>query len=296
MSETEILPTPEPSAPLPPPLPPPAPPRQVAVVPPKPRRSLWPVFFVLGFVFLAGGEGYLWRLEQAGAADATQLAVLQAQFADMQAVSAKAQPAPDSVTVQADLAQKFAALAAQVNAVQGQVAADHGTLTTLQANSIDLTKLTARITLLNQLESARMALDAGQPLGVIQNAPPALAQFAATPPPTESELRLSFPAAAKTAESASVAGDAKGSYWSRVLARLENFVTVSDGDRVVLGAPAAGVLSQAQSLLDAGDLAGAVAQIGTLSLTTQQAMGEWLGQAKALLAARQALIAMAGQA
>jgi hypothetical protein len=292
MSETEILTPPEPA---PPALPPPAPP-PVPVAPAKPRRSLWPVFFVLGFLILAGGEAYLWFLHQKSAADATELAVLQAQMSDLQTLTAKAQPAADSVTVQADLAQKFADLAAQVNAVQAQAAADHGALTSLQANAADLTKLTTRIALLNGLETARMALDAGQPLGAIPGAPPALAQFAQTPPPTQAQLQLSFPAAAKAAESASIAGDAKGSYWSRVLARLENFITVSDGNRVVLGAPAAAVLTQAQTLLDAGDLSGAVDQIGLLSLPTQQAMSGWLAQARALLAARQALIAMAGQA
>jgi hypothetical protein len=39
-----------------------------------------------------------------------------------------------------------------------------------------------------------------------------------------------------------------------------------------------------------------VAQVDTLTPATRQAMGNWLAQAKALLAARVALIALAGQA
>jgi hypothetical protein len=226
----------------------------------------------------------------------TQLAVLQAQVADLRLLAGKAQPAADSVTVQADLAVKFASLAAQVNAVQAQVAADHGTLSTLQENSVDLTKLTARIARLNTLETARMALEAGQPLGNIPNASPALAQFSAVAPPSEAQLRLDFPAVARAAEEASIAGSAQSGTWSRAVARLENFVTVSNGTHVLIGAPAAAVINQAGALLNAGDLAGAVAQLDTLSLTTQQAMAGWLGQARALVAARAALLALAGQA
>jgi hypothetical protein len=294
MSETETnVVADSPAASPPPLLPPPAP---VKVRPDKTAaRAVWPVFFVLGFLILAGGEAYLWRLEQGIAGQATQLAVLQAQMDDMRAEAAKAAPAPDSVNVQADLAMKLTALAAQVNAVQAQAAADHGTLSTLQANSADLTKLTARIALLNQIETARMALDAGQPLGDIPNAPPALAQFAGTAPPMEAQLRLSFPEAARAAESASIAGDAKGSRWSRALARLESLITISNGSHVLIGAPAAGVIAQAQALLEAGDLAGAVAQLDTLSESTQEAMGNWLVQARALVAARAAMISMAGQ-
>jgi hypothetical protein len=300
MSETQSL-TEEETAQAPPaPLPPSPPaqpplPKPAAVLPaaqPRWARPLWPVFlvFFIGFAVLAAGELYLWTLDQAKPDDATQLAVLQAEVTDLRTMAAKAPaaaPVQDNVTVEA--------LAAQVNAVQAQVANDHGALSTLQANNTDLTKLSARIELLNQLESARMALEAGQALGNIPNAPPALAQFATAAPPTLAALRENFPAAAQAAEQASISGDAKSSYWSRVLARLEGFITVTEGTHVVLGAPAAGVLDKAQNLLDAGDLSGAVAQLETLSAPPQTAMAGWLGQAKALLAAQAALIALAGQ-
>ncbi len=262
----------------------------------KPRRALWPVLLLLGFVILAGGEGYLWKTQQSLAGQGTAVAVLQAQVADLRALAVRARPGPESIATQADLSLKFATLSAQVNAMQAELAADHGTLTTLQVNATDLTKLTARIALLNQLETARMALDAGMPLGVIANAPPALAQFADTAPPTEAALRLGFADAASAAEAASIAGSARGGFWARVMLRLDNFMTVRQGAHVLFGSPASGVLAQAQALLEAGDLAGAVAQVDRLDQTTQQAMGGWLARAKALLAARAALIAMAGQA
>jgi hypothetical protein len=276
------------------PAPPPAPPEPAPL--PARRRPVWPWFFLPGFLLLAGGEAYLWQRQLLPPAQATQLAVLQAQVADLRTLAARPPAATNEAAAQADLSVKFASLGAQVNALQAQVAADHGTLSTLQENSTDLTKLTARIALLNALETARMALDAGQPLGTIPGAPPALAQFAANAPPTEAQLRLSFPAAAQAAEAASIAGAPKGGYWSKVLARLENFITIRAGTQVLIGAPAAGAVEQANMLLQAGDLAGAVAQLDTLSPDTQQAMGNWLAQARALLAARTALITLAAQA
>ena len=264
---------------------------------PRPSRSAWPVVFTLGFLVLGAGEGYLWYSQQAHQADATQLAVLRSQMDDLRAEASRTAqapaPAPNSVIVQADLAQKYADLAAQVNAMQAQQAADHGQLTQMQANSTDLGKLTARIALLNALETARMALDAGQPLGTIPNAPPALAQFATSVPPTEAALRQSFPEAAEAAEAASLSPDGKVGFWARTKLRLEGIITISNGNTVLFGPPAAAVLNQTRTALTAGDLAGAVADLQALSPPAQAAMAGWLAQAKALLDARAALMAMA---
>jgi hypothetical protein len=302
MSETESTP-PLPPEPLPEPRPAPEaarlPIRPAAAPPPKPaaaRRSFWPVLGIIGFLLLAAGEGYLYRLHQAIPDTSTPIAVLQAQVAGLQEAASHAQPAPDSVTVQADLAQKFANLNAQVAALVAQSATDHATLTTLAANDTDVTRITAKMTLLSRLESARMALDAGQPVGDIPGAPPALAHYATTPPPTQAALVLSFPDAASAANTASVEKLQGVSYWSKVKARLEGLVTITNGAHVVVGAPAAAIVEQAGALLNAGDLAGAVAELNNLSPTTQSAMGDWLTQARDLLAARAALIAMAGQA
>ncbi len=279
-----------------PPPAPAAPPTAVPAPSAKPKSGgVLSVLCLLLILVLAGGEGYLWHLIQGQTADATELAVLRAQLSDLQAQAARAQPAANSVSVQADLGEKLATLAAQLNAVQTQGAADHGALTSLQVNAQDLTQLTQRITKLNALETARIALAAGQPLGDIPGAPPALAKYADLAPPTEAVLRLGFPDAARAANAASVSTEGKDDYWTRVIARLESFITISDGTHVLVGPPAAGVLAQAQSLLEAGDLAGAVAKIDTLSTPTKAAMGPWLTQAHALLAARAALASMAGQ-
>ncbi len=259
----------------------------------KRRHPVWPYVFTLGFVALAAGEGYLWYQAQRSQAGATELAVLRAQVDDLRAAQASRAPAPDSVTVQADLAQKYANLAAQLQAVQAQSAANHGALSMLQANAVDLGKLTQRMTLLNALGTARLALDEGQPLGQIPNAPPALAQFATTAPPTQAQLRESFDAAARAAEAASLSGNGQAGFWARVKLRLEGLITISNGTRVVFGPPAAAALNMARQALENGDLAGTVAALQDLPPSAKDAMAGWLGQAQALLAARAALLSMA---
>jgi hypothetical protein len=301
MSETEPAP---PTVPEPLPQPRPAASPPIAATPPvkvpaRRSRGFWPALGVIGFLILASGEAYLYRLHQLIPDNSTAIAVLQAQVADLQTdlqqAARSTQPAPDSVTVQADLAQKLANLNAQVTALTAQAASDHAAVASLAASNVDVTKITARMTLLSSLNAARMALDAGQPLGNIPNAPPALAQFATTPPPTQAALVLGFPAAARAANIASVEKLEGVSYWSKVRARLESLVTITNGSHVVIGAPAAAIVARAGQLLDAGDLGGAVAELGNLSPTTQAAMGGWLIQARALVAARSALIAMADQ-
>jgi hypothetical protein len=301
MSETEPAP---PTVPEPLPQPRPAASPPVAATPPvkvpaRRSRSFWPALGVIGFLILAGGEAYLYRLHQLIPDNSTAIAVLQAQVGDLQTdlqqAARSAQPAPDSVTVQADLAQKFANLNAQVTALTAQAASDHAAVASLAASNVDVTKITAQMTLLNSLNAARMALDAGQALGNIPNAPPALAIFATTPPPTQAALVLGYPAAARAANIASVEKLEGVSYWSKVRARLESLVTITNGSHVVIGPPAAAIVARAGQLLDAGDLGGAVAELGNLSPTTQAAMGGWLIQARALVAARSALIAMADQ-
>ncbi len=279
-----------------PPPKPPAPP--TAEKPAKSGGVLLPALAVVGFLILAGGEAYLYQLHQATPpVAAAQIAGLQSQLSAVQNQVTAAIPAVNSQAAQATLQEKFISLNAQVQAMQAAQATDHGTLTQLAANNVDLTKLAGKIETLNRLETVRMALESGQPLGDIPNAPPALAKYATTPPPTEAQLVLTYPAAAKAANDASVARADKGNdMLTGALARVESLVTISKGDQVLVGAPAAAITAKAQSQLDAGDLAGAVATLTNgLSTQTQAAMGDWLPQAKSLLAARNAIIALGAQ-
>ncbi len=148
----------------------------------------------------------------------------------------------------------------------------------------------------SRIQVAAAALDAGQKLGEIPGAPPALARFAYNAPPTEAGLRLSFNTAAEAAQSASQPGAMEGQpFASRLWTRAQQSLSVRQGDRVVLGDPVAGVLAHARQGLDAGDLSGAVSALDGLSGPAAAAMADWVGQARALLDARSALATMAAR-
>ncbi len=148
----------------------------------------------------------------------------------------------------------------------------------------------------SRIQAAAAALEAGQKLGEIPGAPPALAQFAHDVPPTEAGLRLSFSQAAEAAQRASQPAIMDNQpFASRLWTRAQQAVTVRQGDRVLLGDPVSGVLAHARQALDAGDLAGALAALKGLGGPAAAAMADWVGQAQALLDARAALTSMAAR-
>jgi hypothetical protein len=337
--------------------------------PPPRRRELLPVFYIIGFLVLAGALFYLWKQQpgpQSGAgttqlqnqaqsdritslvaqmqalqgeigqiqASQTMLAQrleaaasrppqagpdlgpLQAQIAALQ--SRLTAPGPQSQVNQADVealskrldqltqqqqAQESAtgqrldqlaqqqqtqqsALAQQLTSLSNQLAADDKAAAQIRA-------LADHASHIARLQAAQVALDAGQKLGTIPGAPPALARYAETAPPTAAALRLAFPAAAATAEAASRPDLSNKTFLTRVWARVQDAVTVRQGDNVILGDPASGILARARRSLEAGDLAGTVAVVASLKGPAAQAMAPWLAQAQALLEARAALSAMA---
>lgn len=269
------------------------------------RRRIWPwLLGLLAWAVLAGGLVWLWhrppregaaiaalpaeikalgqRLDGAEAATAglkRQLAVLAEANAKLKRILAAGARAP---------ASKNAALAHEVAELKTEVAA-------LQAKAAALARQakTPGSERMARVAAAAIALAAGEPLGVIAGAPPALARFATVPPPTEASLRLAFPQAASAALAASGGGRGKRGFWRSLWAKIAGLVTIRRGERVIFGNPAAGALADARLRLEAGDLAGAVATLGKLTPPALAAMAGWLGQAKALLAARAALAAMA---
>ena len=160
---------------------------------------------------------------------------------------------------------------------------DEARLAALERATAQMAATAQQAARLARIEAAEAALAAGQPLGDLPNAPPAVARFAAANPPTEASLRLAFPPAERAALAASQSGHGGKPFLARVLARAEDLVTVRQGDRVLFGDPAAGVLARARTALDAGDLAGAVAAVSSLSGPPAAAMAAWLADAKALL-------------
>ena len=142
-------------------------------------------------------------------------------------------------------------------------------------------------------ESLQASLAAGKPLGKIPDAPPALARFETTAPPTEDALRAAFPQVAEQARAASRPEEAEHSFWSRALARMQRTVVVRQGDRVIVGDPAAGVLARATDDVNRGDLPAAVQALSALQGPAAQAVAGWVAQVRSLLEARAALSAMA---
>ncbi len=319
-------PVPVEAAPEPPP-PPPAPREE-----PRRRRGPWPVLAALLFVLLFAAVGWLWLQQQqqqqagGGAAVTAELAALQDRVAaldrqvaglssrpapapaaavDLRPLEARvaaleqrpAQPAPAPPQDLSPLAQKLDSVAADAAAAKGQEADLGGRLAALEQRlstaEQQADQLGAKAAVAQRIAQAQVALEGGAPLGSIPGAPPALARFAEQSPPTEAALRLTFPDAAAAAEQASRPSVAGKSFGERMWLRARALITVKQGDRVVVGAPAAEVLGQARARLDAGDLAGAVAALDGLDGPAAQAMAGWRAQAQSLLDARAALAQMA---
>ncbi|MEJ1976859.1 MAG: hypothetical protein WDN49_12840 [Acetobacteraceae bacterium] len=183
-----------------------------------------------------------------------------------------------------------AKLASQLAAQDSRLAA---TTATTGAAAGQLEALAARQARTARLQEAATALAAGRPLGTIPDAPPALAQFATKAPPTEAALRLSFDAAAAAAYKAGQPIPDNAPFLQRVLARLQESVTVRQGSQVLLGDPITGILARARQQLDAGDVAGSVKTLDSLVGPALAAVAPWRQQAQSLVDARAALLAMA---
>ena len=193
------------------------------------------------------------------------------------------------------LAQQVQAAQAAAKTAQDQAAAAQGQATAAQGQASSAQAQTSaaadRVGQAQRLQVAAAALNEGRPLGEIAGAPPALTRFATTTPPTEAALRLAFPAAARQAAEASRPSLAGESLAARMWTRAQSLVTVKQGGRVLVGAPAAATLAQAQQRLDAGDLDGTLHSLQALDPAAAAAMAPWREQAQALVDARAALAA-----
>ena len=204
----------------------------------------------------------------------------------------------------ADVSSRIDGVAARQNQLgtteQADVAKLDGRINDLTTQMAAVTKAGSAIASLAdrqartaRLQMANVALQSGKPLGEIPSAPPALAQFATKPPPTEASLRLSFDAAAEAAHEAGQPPKETTPFLSRVWDRAQSALTIREGDRIIVGDPVSGVLGHARHLLDAGDLPGAVTALDGLAGPAAAAMAPWRAQAQSLLDARAALITAA---
>ena len=239
------------------------------------------------------------RVEQIGAADRAAIGQLQAQQKEaldqaQSAMLAQQKSAIGQVQAQQKeaLDQMRAAVLAEQKSAVGQI---NGRLSKLEQGAGTVEDAASRATRLERVQAAVVALQAGQKLGDIPGAPPELVRFATQAPPTEAALRESFPALADRARAVSEPDTAHRTFLQRALARLQQSVTVRQGDDVLVGDPAAGVLSDAEMRVQNGDIAGAVQRLGALHGPAAAAMAGWVDQARALIAARTALANLAAR-
>ncbi len=248
------------------------------------------------------------RLDEAGRAQEERLRA--AEQAAGQRVSAVEQQLGQRIAAsETQAAQRAAALEAQLGQrVAAAETALGDRLAAVERTQQRLVALEGRTARLAAVDGLQRALSAGQPLGPslarVEDPPQALARFAQTAPPTEASLRLSFEDAARAARAASDAaaslspqpdGQRPGVVDS-ALARLGGLVTVRRGEQVVWGDAAEAELERARRALDAGDLEGSLGYIGKLPPAARAAMDNWTEQARALIAARNALRQIAGTA
>jgi hypothetical protein len=294
--------------------------------PPGARPPLLVWLAGLAFLVLAGSQAALWvrvlfpppgsgsleqrvrafdarltELEQRPTPQAPDLGALTARVAALeQRPSAGGAVTPSKPTDLAPLEARIATLelrssvaASGADSLAARMSADEKMLAALAQS--DPAQLAQRAKRIARIQAAAMALALGQPLGVLPDAPQALTRYATDAPPTEAGLRLAFPAAARAALAADHAVAPDTSFGARVWATVQELITVRRGDHVVVGDAAAEILARARTSLDAGDLAGAAAIIGTLDRPTALALAGWLDQVNGLLAARAALAALAAQ-
>jgi hypothetical protein len=235
-------------------------------------------------------------LEQALRQDELQIAALQAKIGSLANRPATA----DTSALEGRLAALEQRPAPAMPDIAGAVAGANADLSAKIAMldsrlQQEASKEADRAALASRLQSASIALELGQKLGDIPGAPAALSRFANTAPPTETALRQSFPGFAAAAEATSRPTSKDHNFAERMLFRAEALVTIRQGDKVLVGSPAAVTLEAAHGKLEAGDLAGAVAALTPLDDAARAAMAPWLNDAKALLDARAALSSMAAK-
>ena len=295
--------------------------------PPTPDRT--PLWFGIGFLILAGGIFYVWKnpaippdiaatqttlhvLEQKLAAMDVRLGRLEQQptppsAADLGKISGRIDALESRILDQTQIQSRMDVIAGRIEALSGreqtavndlkqQIDKADGQITALQNATGNVSTASTRVDKLVRIEAASIALANGRPLGTLPNAPPALAKYATTPPPTEAELRLAFPQVQRDALAASTLDTSAQPFLDRVIEKAEQLMTIRRGHEVVVGNSTVAALARADAALDAGDLAAAVKAMGNLDPGAMKAAADWIAQAKSILDARAALTELAAHA
>ena len=235
-----------------------------------------------------------------------ELAELRAQLGadgeiDLAPLQARLDEFSESLSQQADsIADELGSLRAAVADAEDQIAAlgaDVADLRDLSERRVSDAEAAVDAALAQSgLDSMRAALETGVPytdaVARLENAgvsvPEALSTPAATGIPTIEALQESFPEAAR----AGLREALQDAPTESTADRIGNFLRAQTGARST--APRAGddpdaVLSRVGAAVEAGDIAAALAESEALPASAQAAMGDWLGAARARLAASNAL-------
>ncbi|MCA3390535.1 MAG: hypothetical protein INF65_18080 [Roseomonas sp.] len=209
-----------------------------------------------------------------------------------------------SLLIRLEAAEKAEAerIAAAGAALEGRLAGAESALgarmQALEAAQARIAGIEARTNRVQAIAALRARLDAGQALGPalapFPNPPAALSRFASASPPTEAALRLAFEDAARAARAASEPAREGQSILESASARLAGLITIRRGETIIWGDEAAAALEAARRALEAGDLPGALGRLSPLPPAARTALGAWEADAQALLAARAAIITLAG--
>ena len=299
-------------------------PEPVVAAPKPPNRRLVPWLYGLGFLALAAAIFYLWQYPSTSsdtAGDASAKQAIESRLADIDGRLARLEQRPTldlgKITARIDaldgrvgnqtqLAARVDALSGRIESLSGrdqtgldatkqQLDALETRVAQVAANAGSLDAVTKRLNRITKLQEASFALAAGRPIGELPDAPEALMRYAHSAPPTDAQLRLRFPRDEQAALAAKQPDENDAPFINRVWDRAQGLITIRQGDAVVVGNPAAIILSRAQAALDAGDIAGAVSAVESLKGQPARAMENWLVDAKGLLEARSALANMANQ-
>ena len=294
----------------------------VVAAPNPEQRNLLPWACGLGFIILAAAVIYLWQVPRVPpqiAANASAIQNVQQRLSDIDGrlTVLEKRPIPDlgKITAriealegrsvdQTQLGSRIDTLSGRIELLSGrdQTAADAAKqrldaltsrIAALESNAAGLDAVTKRMGRIAKIQVASLALEFGRPVGDLPGAPEALARYGHAAPPTEAELRLQFPRYEKAALAAKQPDEGDAPFVDRVWDRAQSLITIRRGTDVVVGNPAAIMLSKAQDALDLGDIASAVSAVEQLKGQPAQAMAPWLADAKSLLGARSALADMA---
>lgn len=246
----------------------------------------------------AAREAALARADQAAtrereAREAAQLALTQRLGAAEAALGARAQMAEAQAArltaLEQGLAARIAAAEQQIAQRGAAIEAQAARVAALEAAAQRLIALEGRSARLAAIDTARVALEAGRPIGPLADAPEALTRFATAAPPTLASLRLAFEDAARAGRQASDPSRESQGVLDSAVSRLSGLVTVRRGEEVVWGDAAGAEIERARRALEAGDIDATLRHLARLPPAAREAMRGWIGQAEALVAARAAL-------